>query len=102
MVLEEVDLRGGELLKTLDTASVHYYCTHLQNPIREVEDDGGAGAEPCSEVWQPHSLLNRPLTSRASCLQQVLGHVAAEILQQRHLWVCRGEGEGDMLQSLPW
>ena len=41
---------------------------NLDGPIREVEDNGRACSEPCSEVGQAHSILQRAFPSLATCL----------------------------------
>lgn len=61
-----------------------YWLSYLQNTVGEMEDDGRAGPEPRPQVRQPDSLF-LPLSRRAPCLQQVLAHVAAEVLEQRDL-----------------
>ena len=59
--------------------------TYLQDAIREVQNYGRAGPEPCPEVRKPHPLLNGPLPCSAPSLQQVLSHVGLKVLQQGDL-----------------
>ena len=60
--------------------------THLHDPIREVQDNGRACPEPSPEVREADPFLYRPLPSSPPCLQQVLGHVGTEVLQESHLY----------------
>lgn len=62
-------------------AEAHLEEVDLHSAVAEEQDDGAAGAEPGAEVGQPCQLVPFPRRDVGACLQQVLAHVVAEVLE---------------------